>query len=335
LNARLVSSDFFGMRHTKRDGAAKVEFEDAVVESLRDPSVDVVIYDKNIPNFAGYNCMKSVAARAGVIDLMLVPVVPDACSQEQADVCIARVLQREEGTHTLTSATVVDGHASTEDFIRDVFSLACMDFIPVASVLPRAVILPGFYSIQDSSGLREVASRVVDELGGWSSKKEKTSGIDLTSGTYLGLKFELDAATKSDFEQILGIAVREKVHVTIQHYGTDGDKMQRTAQLVKSIDMEHNGKTRDVCVTRLGKVLDESGAISEERRVLAWGSCVVTGFEDLPLHITLAAEGFKNMDSRDAEDAYAAGVVNINGITYQIETFALEPVTFEATWAVE
>ena len=347
ISATVVSSDFFGMKHisctdvgSRKNTVAKEEFEDAVVDALRCPDTNVVIYDKNIPNMPGFNCLKSVAARAGILNLVIVPIVPDSCTQTQAEACVARVLQREAGSHTLTSDNVIDGYDTVEDFVQDIFVKPCLDFIPIATLLPAAVILENYFSIDSIRDLQVIADRVIDEVCGCSGRKQEPNGeLDVTAGTYLGLKFDLDSVTIATFQRLLGIGVRENVHVTINHHGQDGTLMAKTARILKSIDIPNNGKVASVCVTRLARVIasddgcsgDEGGA----RRVLAWGSCVVEGYEDLPLHITLAAEGFKNCDARDGELAYAERVVNIEGVLYPIEHFALEPITFEATWSID
>ena len=337
LNAILISSDFFGMKNAtsvkrSKDSASKKEFEDAVITALRCPANDVVIYDKNIPNMNGFDFMKGVAARAGISNIVFVPLVPDSCSKEQSDICIDRVLRREQGSHTLTSHSQIEGYESVSDFISEVFAQQCMDFIPIAKMLPGALILEKFYYQKSSTDLNNMAIKVVDEICNWNCTKQGPASLCLAGGSYLGLKFELDDVTRMTFSEIVGTTVRKNVHVTIVYFGDDPVKMMQAAEVLKSIDIENNGMTKDVCITRLGRVVDDK---QEPKRTLVWGTCVAQDFEDFPLHITLHTEGFRNVDARTGELAYNDGSVVIDDIKFDIDRIPIEPVTFEAVWAVD
>lgn len=321
-----VSSDFFGMRSSSRK-ASKVEFENAVVDALRSPDLNIVIYDKNIPNMAGYHCMKSLASRAGLPNIVLMPLVPDTFTEDIAEICLERIMCRLPGSHTLTLETSVEGYASTEEFVRATFTKPCLDFIDVAKSLPQAFTMDGYFYEGDSKRIvKDIACEVDKRLA--MSPTSHCNAFDLSCGSYLGLHFQLDDEVATLFQDKLGVDVRRYVHVTVKYFGDDPNRLKEAASIISSLSLVKSS-TRECQVTRLGIIRDDL-----ECKTLAWGSCSVEGFNHLPLHITLFAEGFQNSDAYLAELEYDAGSVQIGETNYLIEKIDIDPVQYLATWLV-
>lgn len=181
VSAVVLSSDAFGSGK-----AAKAPFEKAVMRELRGDA-EVIIYDKNVPNMAGYDCMLKLVAQSGRRRIVPVPVVPKSFTQEDADLCVRRVLARGEGSHTLTGASIIDGFPSVEVFIRDIFTGPCRRFVSVAGVMPDAITLDGFFQEGQQTVL---ATRTAEVLRGWDLRVGH-GGFELAKAEYLALCFEL------------------------------------------------------------------------------------------------------------------------------------------------
>jgi hypothetical protein len=329
LKGTVVSSDYYGMIHGAGTGLAKNAFECAVITALSSGVFDVVIFDKNIPGMQGYESMCNIASRAALPKLTIVPVVPRSLSLSDCDLFLQRVLSRAPGSHTLTGDSEIPGFESVEDFVMNIFAKPCIDFVPVAQLLPGAVVLDDMFQ-PDTEAIN--ATFLADQLVHWEQRSGNVAGINLSSGDYLGLCFELDAATKLLFEELLDSPVRELVHATIVYYRRDTARMAEAARLLQTVDA-----AVPVCVS-VTALKVARGALG----MLAWGSLTIPGFEGEPMHATLVADGYPAMLAREGEIAFRSDSTStsdtkkivIGDEELPIQNIELEPMPFEAYWSV-
>lgn len=320
LHSSVVSSDYYGMIYGPGTGAAREAFETAVVEALCSGS-DVVIFDKNVPNMQGYEAMRSIAARAALPKLTIVPVVPKSLTESDFDEFLQRVLSREPGSHTLTADSKIPSFETVADFVSQIFGKPSIDFVPVAQLLPGAIVLDAMFV---HGTAEQNASFLVDQLVYWDSHKSQSTGMNLSAGDYLGLCFELDLASKEYLQELLGVGVRELLHATIVYYRGNTARMADAARLLQTIDPK---VPVVVCMTRVGMVRSTTGT-------LAWASLKIPGFEGEPMHATLTATGFSAFHARDSEIAYESGKVIINEESLVIQPYEIPSMNFEAWWSV-
>lgn len=321
IQAAVVSSDHYGMIHGPKSKAARAAFETAVISALTS-GVDVVVFDKNIPDMRGYESMKSIAVRAALPKLVVVPVVPKSLLEEDLDIFVQRVLNRPHGTHTLTAESVIKGFKKVEDFVLDVFGRPCIDFVPVAQLLPGAVILDNMLV---PGAEVENARFLLDQLINWDTHRSHIDSMNLTVGDYLGLCFELDLQNKELIQETIGMPVRKLLHATIVYYRGNSARLAEAACLLKTVDVKAPVTLR---MTRLGLVRGRDF-------FLGWASLYIPGFEGEPMHATLIADRVPAFFARLGEIAYDEGILTIKEQSYVIEKYELPPgMEFEAWWSV-
>jgi hypothetical protein len=328
INTVIVSSDSFGVGK-----AAKGPFEEAVVTALRSDA-EVVVYDKNIPNMEGYDCAIRVMERAGTRNIVMVPICPASFTLEDAKLCVARVMARKPGTHTLTAESKIDKFESPAAFIEEIFTRACLEFVPVAQLLPGVITLSGFFQEGQQMVL---AQRTAEVLREWDQRAGPgETGLNLTQARYLALCFELEPADREYVENALGLPVRDLLHATIVYYARDARLMAKAAAVLGAHDRT---KTVPVKMTRLGKV------VGSGTNILAWGSLDIPGFAEQDMHATLIAEGFKPAGSRLGERALfeqelgggkgSKPKVLLDKHEYEVESIPLPaPIVFDGAWTL-
>ncbi len=117
------------------------------------------------------------------------------------------------------------------------------------------------------------------------------------------------------------------LHCTIVFYSRDTVKMAQAARILSA--RKHPDEVVRVRLTRLGRVVAEEG-----KRVLAWASLDVPGFEGQAMHVTLVAEGFKAFLAKACEEAYESGRVELEGATYTLERIPISHIDVDSQWTL-
>ena len=320
LRGTIVSSDHFGMIHGAGSSSAKTEFECAVVSALTS-GADVVIFDKNIPSMSGYDSMRTIAARAALPKLTIVPLVPREITPLDLDLFLRRVLTRPPGSHTLTADSEIPGFSSVDSFVSEVFGNPCLNFVPVAQLLPGSIVLDNMF---ESGTEDENANFIVGQLINWNSVNTHSSGFNLSTGDYLGLCFDLDDETKTYIEEAVGMPIRKLLHATVVYYRKDPARMAEAARLLKTINTL---VPLSVELTRIGMVKGDAGT-------LCWGSLRVPGFETEPMHATLIADGYPAVFARAGEMSFHEKKFLIGEEEVTIQKIDIDSMTFDAWWGV-
>jgi hypothetical protein len=133
----------------------KQEFEEEVIEHLASGKYNIVIYDKNIPNINGYKTALAIVSKARKKSkqrylINCVPIVPGLFTENDATLCIQRVMMRKPESQALTASSVFTDYDSVEEFTRDVFSNKCIEFVSKAKELENAIVLTE-YSFSDKN----------------------------------------------------------------------------------------------------------------------------------------------------------------------------------------
>ena len=144
LKVLIIRADSF-----RNDLNGKKAFEEQVIENLFSKKYKIIIYDKNIPNMRGYEVLENLIkktikkSRGGAI-INCVPIVPGSFTEDDADLCIQRVMNREEGTQALTGGSTFADYESVEEFTKSIFSYSCISFVPLAQTLKNAIVLTDY-----------------------------------------------------------------------------------------------------------------------------------------------------------------------------------------------